>query len=63
MCPIHVQPSLRAREEALETAGYIQALDSQGVTNQKNAESAGVGMAKQPPKTEYHFDNVDYIPV
>lgn len=50
--PIHVQPSLRAREEALETLGLIVSLDSQGVTLEKAAETAGVKVKVVPP-TDY----------
>lgn len=41
MCPIHVAPVIRAREEAFETEGLIKTLDSAGVTVKKAQEAAG----------------------
>ena len=40
--PLWVQPSLRARHEAMELDGLIQALDSTLVTNFKSQESQGL---------------------
>lgn len=52
--PLHIQPSLRAREEALEAAGLLLSMDSVGVANQKSAEAVGL-VAKVVPKTTYSF--------
>lgn len=57
--PLHIQPSLRAREEALEQAGLLATQNSQGVTNALAAEASGVA-AKVVPATYYQFVNVKY---
>ena len=39
--PIHVQPKLRVKEQALELAGLIQNTDSVGYTQLQARENAG----------------------
>jgi hypothetical protein len=39
--PIHWHPMIRSLEEALESEGLIQTMDSLGVTEKKLAETAG----------------------
>lgn len=60
--PIHVQPALRAREEAMEAAGLIQPLDSLGVTLQKAAETAGVVKKVVPACGPFIFNGISYQP-
>lgn len=57
MCPIHVAPVLRGREEALEASGLVAPLDSAGVTVQKNLEAAGL-VAKVVP-VAYTYVNIN----
>ena len=61
MCPIHVAPVLRGREEALESAGLIPTLDSGGVTVQKNLEAAGLAAKVVPVAyTYYNINGANY---
>jgi len=46
--PIHFQPVIRSLEEALESNGLIQTLDSQGVTELKALETAGTVLKVVP---------------
>jgi hypothetical protein len=59
--PLHVAPLLRAREDALETAGLLVKLASQGLTNQKSLENAG-GTFRESPKVTYLFNNTSFTP-
>jgi hypothetical protein len=60
--PLHVAPALRAREEAMEAAGIIAPMDSQGVTLQKAAEAAGLVKKVVPACQPIIFNNVAYQP-
>jgi len=59
MCPIHIAPSIRAREDALESAGLIQAINSPAVTTQLNLESSG-SVQKVVPNVTYNFNGTSY---
>lgn len=58
--PQHVHPALRALEEALESNGLIQTLDSAGVTVQKNEEAAGLVVKVVPVAATRVIRGVSY---
>lgn len=57
--PIHFHPVLRAREEALESVGLIQPLDSAAVTIKKNQEASGQPK-DAPVEHDYYYNNKKY---
>ena len=60
--PIHIQPLLRAREEAMEQAGLIQKIDSAGVTIQKAKEASHTHPKVVPACGPIIFNNSSYQP-
>jgi hypothetical protein len=58
--PIHIAPILRNRELALESAGLINAINSDGYTVIKNQEAAGLRPIQVPVQT-FHFNGKPYV--
>lgn len=59
--PMHIQPLIRAREEAEESNGLIQTMDSVGLTRWKAVETAG-NRSKVVPKCTFIFRGTVYTP-
>lgn len=58
--PLHLQPKLRAREEALEDAGLIQVINSDGVTRALNSEAAGQTVKQVPVDLNFKYNGKSY---
>jgi hypothetical protein len=58
--PLHIQPTLRAREDAAESFGLIQDLDSLGVDQLEAAE--GVTRVKDVPLFTVKYGTSTYTP-
>jgi len=59
--PLHIQPKLRALEEARESNGLVQTQDSRGVTIQKAKENAAT-VTKLVPKETIWIRGSKYTP-
>jgi hypothetical protein len=61
MCPIHVAPAIRAREDAAISAGLLVNLNSDGFNELKSLENAGATF-RESPKTTYLFNGFSSTP-
>lgn len=61
MCPIHIAPFMRNREAALESAGLIVPINSDGYVAKVNAENAGQSYKTVPVQLVFNINGKQYV--
>jgi hypothetical protein len=59
--PIHTAPAIRAREDAMQNAGLIPILNSDGYITLKYQEDLGATF-RESPKVTYLFNGIAHTP-